>query len=122
MPVFALANAGVALGAGVTDALINPIGLGIICGLGLGKPIGIVSFSWLVTRLRLASMPDTVRWRQILGVGAVAGIGFTMSLFVADLAFGPTPLLETAKVGILAASVASGFAGTIVLSKRKKSS
>ena len=122
MPVFALANAGVALGAGVTDALINPIGLGIICGLGLGKPIGIVSFSWLVTRLRLASMPDTVRWRQILGVGAVAGIGFTMSLFVADLAFGPTPLLETAKVGIVAASVASGFAGTIVLSKRKKSS
>jgi NhaA family Na+:H+ antiporter len=62
-------------------------------------------------------MPNEVGWRQILGAGALAGIGFTMSLFVANLAFGPTPTLETAKVGILAASVAAGAAGTFILSK-----
>lgn len=120
MPVFALANAGVALGVGASSALVNPISLGILCGLAFGKPIGIASFSWLSVRTGLAFLPYGVAWRQILGVGALAGIGFTMSLFVANLAFGPTPMLETAKVGILAASVISGVTGAIILLGRNK--
>jgi len=90
----------------------------VICGLALGKPIGIVGFSWLAIRLRFASLPGGVAWRQIVGVGVLAGIGFTMSLFIADLAFGSTNELETAKVGILAASVAAGSTGMLILVKK----
>jgi NhaA family Na+:H+ antiporter len=121
MPVFALANAGVVLGAGAARSLMDPISLGVICGLVLGKPIGIVLFSWLATRSGIAKMLEGVGWRQILGVGMLGGIGFTMSLFIANLAFGDTPALELAKVGILAASVVSGIAGAIVLLRPKAS-
>lgn len=117
MPVFALANAGVVLGAGAARSLVDPISLGVICGLVLGKPIGIVLFSWLATQCRVAAMLDGIGWRQILGVGMLGGIGFTMSLFIANLAFGATPALETAKVGILAASVTSALVGAVVLLK-----
>jgi NhaA family Na+:H+ antiporter len=120
MPVFALANAGVVLGAGAARALAGPVSLGLICGLVFGKPIGIVLFSWLATRSRVAAMLDGVSWRQVVGVGMLCGIGFTMSLFIANLAFGDAPLLETAKVAILAASVASGAAGVIILLRRGK--
>ena len=116
VPVFALANAGVAFGAERTSSLTSPVGLGIIAGLALGKPIGIVAFSWLVTRAGLAALPDGVSWRQILGVGALGGIGFTMSLFVADLAFGATEILEVAKIGILGGSFVSAAAGLLILS------
>jgi Na+:H+ antiporter, NhaA family len=119
MPVFALANAGVILGAGAARSLADPISLGVLCGLVLGKPIGIVLFSWLATRSGIAAMLDGVSWRQVVGVGMLAGIGFTMSLFIANLAFGDTPALETAKVGILAASVTSAVAGVIVLVKER---
>jgi Na+:H+ antiporter, NhaA family len=118
MPVFALANAGVVLGVGAARSLADPISLGVICGLVLGKPIGIVLFSWLATQSRVAAMLDGISWRQIAGVGLLGGIGFTMSLFIANLAFGNTPALEMAKVGILAASVLSGIAGTVVLLKK----
>jgi NhaA family Na+:H+ antiporter len=117
MPIFALSNAGVALGSGAVGALVHPISLGVICGLMVGKPIGIVAFSWLGTRSGVASLPTGVNWRQILGVGMLGGIGFTMSLFVANLAFGATDTLEIAKVGILAASLISGIAGALVLLK-----
>ena len=119
MPVFALANAGVALGGGAARSVVAPISLGVIFGLVIGKPIGIVLFSWLATRTRLAAMLDGIGWRQIVGVGMLGGIGFTMSLFIANLAFGDGPALETAKVGILVASVVSGIAGAIVLVKRR---
>jgi len=119
MPVFALANAGVALGAGAARSVVAPVSLGVICGLVIGKPIGIVLFSWLATRTRLAAMLDGIGWRQIVGVGMLGGIGFTMSLFIANLAFDEAPALETAKVGILVASVVSGIAGAIVLVKRR---
>ena len=118
MPVFALANAGVVLGTGAAKSLVDPISLGVICGLVLGKPIGIVLFSWLATQSRLATMLDGVSWRQIVGVGMLGGIGFTMSLFIANLAFGTAPALEMAKVSILAASVISGLTGTLVLMRR----
>ncbi len=120
MPVFALANAGVALGAGVGSALVSPISLGILGGLAFGKPIGVVLFSWLSVRTGLAFLPSGVGWRQIFGVGSLAGIGFTMSLFVANLAFGSSLMLETAKVGILAASIVSGVAGAIILLQRTR--
>jgi NhaA family Na+:H+ antiporter len=120
MPVFALANAGVVLGAGAASKLLESVSLGVICGLVLGKPIGIGAFAWLAARTRVAAMPEGVSWRQVVGVGMLGGIGFTMSLFVANLAFGETPVLETAKVGILAASVASGIAGVIVLWRKNE--
>ena len=119
MPVFALANAGVALGGGAARSVVAPVSLGVICGLVIGKPIGIVLFSWLAIRTRLAGMLDDIGWCQIVGVGMLGGIGFTMSLFIANLAFGEAPALETAKVGILLASVVSGIAGAIVLVKRR---
>jgi NhaA family Na+:H+ antiporter len=119
MPVFALANAGVALGSGAARSVAAPVSLGVIFGLVIGKPIGVVLFSWLATRTRLAAMLDGIGWRQIVGVGMLGGIGFTMSLFIANLAFGDGPALETAKVGILVASVVSGLAGAIVLVKRR---
>jgi len=115
MPVFALSNAGVLLATGAARSLSDPISLGVIFGLVFGKPIGIVLFSWLATRSRIAMMLDGISWRQITGVGLLGGIGFTMSLFIANLAFGDTPALKMAKVGILAASIISGVAGAIVL-------
>jgi len=120
MPVFALANAGVALGADAARSVVAPVSLGVICGLVIGKPIGIALFSWLATQTRLAAMLDGIGWRQIVGVGMLSGIGFTMSLFIANLAFGEIPALQMAKVGILTASIISGVAGTFVLLIRTK--
>jgi Na+:H+ antiporter, NhaA family len=118
MPIFALANAGVVLSGGAARSLADPISLGVICGLVLGKPIGIVFFSWLATRSGIAQMLHGIGWRQVAGVGMLGGIGFTMSLFIANLAFGETSSLETAKVGILASSVMSAVVGTAVLVRR----
>ncbi|MDX1623597.1 MAG: Na+/H+ antiporter NhaA [Gemmatimonadota bacterium] len=115
MPVFALANAGVALGGDVGAVLANPVALGIVLGLVLGKPIGILVVSWLAVRTGLASLPTGVGWRQISGVGLLCGIGFTMSLFIASLAFPDPALLDTSKIGILAASLVSGVAGALML-------
>jgi NhaA family Na+:H+ antiporter len=115
MPVFALANAGVALGSDLSAALTNPISLGIIVGLVVGKQAGILLFSWMAVQSRLATLPSEVTWRHIYGAGWLAGIGFTMSLFIASLAFGDSPLLDLAKVGILAASLIAGVIGWVIL-------
>ncbi len=119
MPLFALSNAGVLLGTGAARSLADPITLGVICGLVLGKPVGIVLFSWLATRCRVAAMLEGISWRQIAGVGLLGGIGFTMSLFIANLAFGNSPELEMAKVGIMAASIFSGAVGAVVLFRKR---
>jgi len=118
MPLFALSNAGVLLGTGAARSLADPISLGIICGLVLGKPVGIVLFSWIAIRIRIATMLDGIGWRQIAGVGLLGGIGFTMSLFIANLAFGNSPALEEAKLSILVASITAGAAGAIVLFRK----
>jgi len=115
MPVFALANAGVVLGAGLVGAVFHPVTFGIVLGLVVGKLLGVLAFAWLATASGLAELPPGATWRQVTGVGALAGIGFTMSLFIASLAFGDSPLLENAKVGILAASVIAGVVGSILL-------
>jgi NhaA family Na+:H+ antiporter len=121
MPIFALANAGVVLSGGAVRELARPLGLGILCGLILGKPIGIVFFSWLATKTRLATMLQNIGWLQIAGVGILGGVGFTMSLFVANLAFAGTPQVEAAKMSILVASILAGAAGMIVLARQKSS-
>jgi len=117
MPVFALANAGVALGGDVSAAVTSSISVGIIVGLVVGKQVGITLFSWLVVRSGFAVLPGEVTWRHIYGASWLAGIGFTMSLFIAGLAFGDSPLLDLAKVGILAASLTAGVVGWFILNR-----
>jgi NhaA family Na+:H+ antiporter len=117
LPLFALANAGVRIDSRILDALSNPISLGIILGLVVGKPLGVALMSWLVVRAGRASLPKGVNWAQITGAGCLAGIGFTMSLFISDLAFDNQLLVANAKVGILAASLLSGIIGFILLQR-----
>jgi NhaA family Na+:H+ antiporter len=113
MPIFALANAGVAFRpGGATD----PVALAVAAGLVLGKPVGIVGFSYLAVRLGLAALPSGVNWRMMVGAGCLGGIGFTMSLFIAGLAFPGRPdLLDAGKVGIITGSVTSAILGSAVL-------
>ena len=117
LPIFALANAGVVLSDGVTTAMTSPITLGIIIGLILGKSIGITLFSWIVVKLNIAQMAEGVGWRQIYGAAWLGGIGFTMSLFIAGLAFTTPDLLLLAKVGILAGSFIAAIVGSLILRK-----
>jgi NhaA family Na+:H+ antiporter len=115
VPLFALANAGVLLTSESIDAALSgTIAWGIVLGLVVGKIVGIAGFTALGLRLRLGRLPSGMRARDVAGVGAVAGIGFTVSLFVADLSFGGA-LLEEAKVGILAASLLAGTVGAILV-------
>ena len=116
IPLFALANAGVHLGGNLGAAFGERVTLGIILGLMIGKPIGITLFAWLAVRLRLADLPSATTWRAIRGVSLLGGIGFTMSLFIAGLAFPGVPELnEDAKIGIFVASLVAGVAGFLVL-------
>jgi NhaA family Na+:H+ antiporter len=116
MPLFALANAGVSLGGdALRGAATHPIALGAALGLALGKPLGITGFSWLAVRLGIAALPTGVAWRMLLGAGVLGGIGFTMALFIAGLAFAESALLDAAKLGILGASALTGLAGWILL-------
>jgi len=114
IPVFALFNAGVTLQfESWTEVLTNPIVLGVTLGLILGKFVGIVGACWLFLKLGLSQLPAGVRFTQLAGVALLAGIGFTMSIFVAELAYASThpDYLVMAKVGILSASVIAGLAG-----------
>ena len=119
LPVFALANAGVSLGTGTLGTLGHPVSIGIIMGLFLGKQAGVLGFSWLAVKLRLADLPKGVGWRQIHGVSVMAGIGFTMSLFITGLAFSEPGLQDISKLGIIAASVLSGVVGWVLLRFRR---
>ncbi|MBZ0232965.1 MAG: Na+/H+ antiporter NhaA [Deltaproteobacteria bacterium] len=113
MPLFALANAGVALGSADISGDSAYVFLGIIAGLALGKPLGIAAFSYAATGSRLASRPEGSTFGGIVLVGMVGGIGFTMSLFVAQLAFPPGPMLDTAKLAILVGSAAAMIGGLV---------
>jgi Na+:H+ antiporter, NhaA family len=115
VPLFALANAGVALDAGFVRSLVEPVTLGIFIGLVVGKPAGILLGAWLATRVRIAALPAGVRWRQMVGVAFLGGIGFTMSLFITDLAFESESLIMQAKAGILLGSLVAGTAGWLIL-------
>jgi len=115
MPLFALSNAGVELGTGFFSLLVDRISLGIIAGLVIGKQIGITLAAWIAVKTGLADLPEGVSWTQIYGSGWLAGIGFTMSLFISSLAFGNEPGLDNAKIGILAASITAGLMGYLIL-------
>ena len=94
---------------------VNLVTVGAFIGLVLGKPLGILSFAWLAVRFKLAELPQGVNWSMILGSGLLGGIGFTMALFIASLAFKSDVLLESAKLGVLVASVAAALLGLIWL-------
>ena len=115
MPIFALANAGVPLGGDIVGALASPVTLGIVLGLVIGKQLGITLFAWLAVRSGLSELPEGIGWRHVYGVGWLAGIGFTMSLFITDLAFSDDSLIENAKLGILVASLVAGMIGWTIL-------
>lgn len=116
LPVFALSNAGVHIEGSVIEMLLHPISLGIIAGLVLGKFLGISLLSHITVWLKIASLPEGVTWKQIYGVAFLAGIGFTMSMFISDLAFANEEFKQIAKVGIMTASLISATIGMIWLS------
>ena len=116
IPIFALANAGVRFDTGsISGALGSRVGLGIIFGLVLGKLGGISLAVWVATRVGLARLPDEVSMRSIFGVAAVAGIGFTVSLFIANLAFTDPLLVDVSKIAVLAGSLVAGCLGAAML-------
>jgi NhaA family Na+:H+ antiporter len=115
MPVFALANAGVPLADASGSALGHPVALGITAGLIFGKPLGITLAAWVAVRMGVASLPAGVTWRHVHGAGILGGIGFTMSLFIASLAFADGALLSVAKVAVLGASSTAGVVGFLVV-------
>ena len=113
MPLFAFANAGVSL-RGISGVLTDRVTIGVLAGLLIGKPAGVMLFSWLAVRLKFAHLPAAVSWRDLHGAAWLAGIGFTMSLFVGNLAFGEGELLTAAKVGILIGSAVAGTVGWLI--------
>ena len=116
VPLFALANAGVPITAdALGDAWSSSITHGVVVGLVVGKLIGVTAFTWLAVRLGIGTLPPGVAWREFVGIGAVAGIGFTVSLFVTGLAFTDPALQDQAKIGILAASTIAGILGALIL-------
>lgn len=123
VPVFAFFAAGVPIGglAGLQAALVEPVAIGIMLGLLVGKPVGILATTWVVTRLTRAELDDELRWADLMGMSIVAGIGFTVSLLVADLSFGiGTPLDDHAKLAVLVASgLAAGLAAVVLLARRR---
>jgi NhaA family Na+:H+ antiporter len=116
MPIFALANTNIRFENKMIDGLSSPLGLGIICGLALGKPIGVSLFSWLSVKLGIAKLPNKVNWKHIFGLGLLAGIGFTMSVFIALLSFNSIEYQIQAKFAIIVSSVLAGISGYAFLS------
>ncbi len=115
VPLFAFSNAGVIVNGDLMSKVFDPISLGIILGLFLGKPLGIFLFSYLGVRMGIAQKPQKICWSQILGIGFLGGIGFTMSFFVSQLAFSDSLILNQAKIAVLIASVMSGLIGFMIL-------
>ncbi len=114
LPVFALANAGVAL-EGAGEALGSPLTLNIALGLLIGKMVGVSLFSWIGVKLGWASLPEGTNWKQLIALGLLGGVGFTMALFISNLAFVDADLLNQAKMGILIGSTLAGVGGYLIL-------
>jgi NhaA family Na+:H+ antiporter len=115
LPLFALANAGVSLAGFGLAGLSEPVTLGVVAGLVIGKPVGICLAAWISVRTRLARVPAGLNWGQITGVALLGGIGFTMSLFIGALAFGQSSALVATKIGVILASLVAGILGGAVL-------
>ena len=121
VPLFALANAGIELTADVlADAATSRVTIGVVVGLVVGKVVGISGASWCAIRLGVAELPQGVTWRHLVGVAAVGGIGFTVSLFIAPLAFEDPVLVDEAKIGVLAAAVLATAAATLLLRRPRR--
>ena len=123
MPLFALANAGVVLEGISLNSLVAPVPFGILCGLFFGKQIGVFLFSYISVKLKVAEMPSNSNWIKFYGVGILTGIGFTMSLFVGNLAFVDYPNeMDGVKIGVLIGSSLSAIVGyflLLIVSKKK---
>ncbi|MBY6015641.1 Na+/H+ antiporter NhaA [Qipengyuania gaetbuli] len=115
IPIFGFANAGVSLLGLEPSDLLAPLPLGIALGLLLGKQIGIFGLSWIAVKMKLASLPENVGWRQVHGVSLLAAIGFTMSLFIGNLAFADPAQVEAVKLGVLSGSLLAAIAGYLLL-------
>lgn len=115
LPVFALANTNINLDGSSLEHLMEPMAIGIILGLFIGKPLGILLFSFIAVKLKLSQLPDSIRWTHIIGLGWLAGIGFTMSIFISLLAFNDNEQITLAKLATLLASLLSAIIGFIIL-------
>jgi Na+:H+ antiporter, NhaA family len=116
LPIFALANTGIIVGSGWQQEMLSPNSLGITAGLVLGKPLGIIAFSFMAVAIGLCRLPIDLRWAHIAGAGMLAGIGFTMSIFITNLAFTDNAaVINASKMAILAASVSAGLLGFLLL-------
>ena len=116
LPLFALANAGIVFTSDTLfEAVNSPVTIGVASGLLVGKVIGILGFSWLAVRLGLGQLPSTVRWGHVLGVALIAGIGFTVAIFVSGIAFDDHALIDQSKIGIFGASLVAGVMGYLIL-------
>jgi Na+:H+ antiporter, NhaA family len=118
MPLFALANTGIALTGRWFEGLATPNSLGIFVGMFLGKPLGIVLFSFMAVKWGLSQLPSDVSWRHIIGTGFLCGIGFTMSIFITLLAFGNPEIVQSSKISILLSSLIAGIVGLLILNKQ----
>ncbi|MNK07705.1 Na(+)/H(+) antiporter NhaA [compost metagenome] len=120
MPIFAIANTNITFEGGMVEGLFSNLGMGILLGLFLGKPIGIFLMSWISVKLKIAELPAETKWTHVLGLGLLGGIGFTMSIFIALLSFSEPAYQTEAKFAVLVASVISGIAGFALLSAYNK--
>jgi len=120
MPLFALANTNITLQKEMLSGLISPLGFGIIAGLFIGKTIGVTLFSFIAVKLSLGSLPAHAGWKHLIGLGMLAGIGFTMSIFISLLSFSEEIYITEAKFAVLCASVISGLAGFVFLKSLNK--
>ncbi|WP_353197003.1 Na+/H+ antiporter NhaA [Parapedobacter defluvii] len=117
MPLFALANTNIRFESGMVEGVTSPLGLGIIAGLCIGKPLGITLLSWIAVRLKVSELPKGTQWTQLLSIGLIGGIGFTMSIFIALLSFEDLNHQTAAKFAILVASIFSGSIGYVILNR-----
>jgi NhaA family Na+:H+ antiporter len=118
MPLFALANAGVSVSGSAFASITEPLPLGILLGLCIGKPLGITLFAWLGSKVKLASLPSNVGWGDLFLISILGGIGFTMSLFITNLAFTDQGVIDKAKLGVLLGSLVAGGIGYILLLRK----
>jgi NhaA family Na+:H+ antiporter len=120
LPLFAVANTCIPLAGNIQDGLSQTYSMGIIAGLAIGKPLGILLFSFVAVALGLCILPDGLNWKRITGAGFLGGIGFTMSIFITLLAFQDAGIVNDSKIAILTASLISGIIGFLWLNRTLK--
>lgn len=120
VPIFALANTNIRFESSMLDGLVSPLGLGIIAGLCIGKPTGVYLMSKLAVKLQIAQLPAGANWKHIVGLGLLAGVGFTMAIFISLLSFTDSQLIAEAKFSILVASFVSGILGYTFLNNANR--